>query len=34
VDYSPFKNQKLIKRDGLTLTGKPKGYGMKKVKLK
>ena len=34
VDYSPFKNQKLIKKDGLKLTGKPKNYGMKKVKLR
>jgi len=34
VDYSPFKNQKLIKKDGLKLTGKPKNYGMKKVRLR
>ena len=34
VDYSVFKNQKLIKKDGLKLTGKPKDYGMKKVKLR
>ena len=34
VDYSPFKNQKLIKKDGLRLTGKPKNYGMKKVRLR
>lgn len=34
VDYSVFKNQKLIKKDGLKLTGKPKNYGMKKVKLR
>lgn len=34
VDYSPFKNQKLIKKDGLKLTGKPKNYGMKKVSLR
>lgn len=34
VDYSVFKNQKLIRKDGLKLTGKPKNYGMKKVKLR
>jgi len=34
VDYSVFKNQKLIKKDGLKLTGKTKDYGMKKVKLR
>lgn len=34
VDYSVFKNQKLIKKDGLKLTGKPKDYGMKKVRLR
>lgn len=34
VDYSPFKNQKLIKKDGLNLKGKTNNYGMKKVKLK
>ena len=34
VDYSVFKNQKLIRKDGLKLTGKPKDYGMKKVKLR
>lgn len=32
VDYSPFKNQKLIKKDNLQLPSQPNEYGMKLVK--
>lgn len=32
VDYSVFKNQKLIRKEGLNLTGKTNDYGMKMVK--
>lgn len=32
VDYSPFKNQKLIKKDNATMPMEPNEYGMKLVK--
>ncbi|KKL75683.1 hypothetical protein LCGC14_2052420 [marine sediment metagenome] len=34
VDYSSFKNNKLIKRDGLIVLNRVNNYGMKLIRVK